>query len=154
MAEQVGNPTIPRPFCPLVQAPTLGRRVGRMALLWSLLGAGIGASTAPSSDLIGLVSGILAGLIVLVPMGALLGLIGGRVKPVLVGVLCGAGVGALIGLLDGAPIPSAFVQVGLIGGGLAGATTSALVWWARFVARAIAPLPDAAQSPRQTQRTP
>ena len=105
-----------------------------MTLLWALLGAVIGVATAPPhGGLIGVLAFIIAGVIVMPPLGVVLGLIGGEVRPTLGGALVGAGVGALVGMLA-APGSTAFVaSVGLIGGGMVGATSFALLSWAFFL---------------------
>src|SRR5689334_14052602 len=83
-----------------VRGPARGailRRVRDMALLWLVFGGVCGACTALGRDgnLIGLVSTVLAGMIVLPVLGVSLGLIGGRVLPTLTGGCLGGLLGAL-----------------------------------------------------------
>src|SRR4051794_17159558 len=99
MRERNRGSTVQLPLFPPAQGAPLGRRVLNMALLWGLLGTVVGAATSPHGGLIGLVPFAIAGVIVLLPLGAVLGLVGGRVKPTLAGALCGAVVGILTAVL-------------------------------------------------------
>jgi hypothetical protein len=113
----------------------LSQRALHMALAWATFGVAVGLLTAPSRDAIALVSGVLAGLIVLCPLGAILGLLGGQVKPALAGGMAGGVLGALGALLLAPPGLAFVVSVGLVGGGLAGASSSAVFWWVRLLVR-------------------
>ena len=124
---------------PITHSPSLGRRVAAMTLLWASFGLFVGIDIAPPSGLIGFASCILAGLIVLTPIGPVLGLLGGRAKATLVGGL----VGTLLGLLAGGFTPagiSHLASTGLIFGGLAGATGSVYFAFVLFVLRLATPL--------------
>ena len=110
-----------------------------MTLLWALFGIFVGVAIAPPNGLIGFACNVLAGLIVLTPVGLLLGLLGGRVKPTLVGAL----VGVLLGLLGGGFTLislSLVVSTGLIFGGLAGATGSVYIAFVFFLLRIATPI--------------
>jgi hypothetical protein len=93
-----------------------------MVLVWLLLGALVGPGCAPpDSGVVGIISGILAGLLVLPFLGVPLGLLGGRARESLLGGVCGLLVGTAVGLLgEGAIL--AKVNPCLIAGGLVGAT--------------------------------
>jgi hypothetical protein len=103
------------------------KRVVAMALVWLPLGAAVGAlSVVEGSDTIAVFSEILAGMIVTLLLGGILGLIGGEIKPVLFGATSGVLVGALSGTLGGFGVLS-IAGVGLIGGGIVGATLPAIM---------------------------
>jgi hypothetical protein len=102
-------------------------RMAVMALIWLPLGALVGAlSMAESAGVISVFSGILAGMIVTPLLGVVLALLGGEIKPVLFGATSGALIGALSGALDGLGV-SPIAGVGLIGGGIVGATLPAIM---------------------------
>src|SRR5262249_27635977 len=98
MSERNRNFTARFPSPPTLRVP-LGQRVRNAALLWVLLGAAVGAIMAPHRDSGGVSAGAFAGVILLLPLGAAVGLAGARVKPALVGALSGAAVGTLTGVL-------------------------------------------------------
>jgi hypothetical protein len=102
---------------------TLGKRVRNMTLLWLAFGSLVGAGTAPpGAGAIGILSGAIAGMLVLPLLGTALGLMGGQVRETLAGGLCGLAVGAVAGAL-GTETPLLFgANFGLLVGGLAGAT--------------------------------
>jgi hypothetical protein len=101
----------------------LGSRVRDMALLWTALGAVVGAgSTSFKGGAIGVVSGAIAGILVLPFLGAFLGLIGGRPQETLFGALCGLVVGAAAGALGGSADLPAQMMFTLLIGALIGAT--------------------------------
>lgn len=101
----------------------LGWRVLDMTLLWAGFGIAIGPGSAPpGSNWIGLIAGIIAGLIILPPLGALLGLCGGRWKESLIGGTIGAALALTGGLIQGTDRLPMVGNVGLIYGGLLGAT--------------------------------
>jgi hypothetical protein len=115
------------------------RRVRDMALLWLLFGAVCGScsETASRGNLVGLISGVLAGMIVLPFLGVGLGLVGGRVPTTLVGGCFGCLVaGALAAMIRSGP-PLRFASFGLIVGGLIGGTFGVILWWLHFVRRAL-----------------
>jgi hypothetical protein len=115
------------------------RRIRDMALLWLLFGAVCGAcsQTASGGGLVGVISGVLAGMIVLPFLGVCLGLMGGRVQPTLVGGCFGGLLAGLLGLFAHSASPLYLASFGLILGGLAGGTQAALLWWLHFVGRAL-----------------
>jgi hypothetical protein len=70
--------------------PTLGKRVRNVVLVWLLFGVVVGAGSGPpDSGVLGLVSGMIAGMMVLPFLGAVLGLLGGHAKEALLGAACG-----------------------------------------------------------------
>ena len=120
----------------LAEVPTLlpsprmlGRRVVRMTLIWLLFGAFLGASLAPARGMISIISGTIAGMMVMPWLGTFLGLIGGQVKEALIGALFGAFVGAGCGLVSGEPVLLYKIDMGLIIGGIVGANFSAFSAW-------------------------
>src|SRR5260370_2683951 len=127
------NLSLPFPLSSPTLWHTLGQRVRNMTLLWVLLGAAVGGITASHRNVLGVVSGVLAGVILLLPLGAALGLIGARVKLCLIGALGGAVMGAFTGMLASALSVPAVTGVGLLGGGLAGGSSSALLWWGHIL---------------------
>jgi hypothetical protein len=125
---------------PLLGRQGLGRRVRDMALVWAFFGALVGVGVLPPEHgAIGIISGILAGLIVLTPLGVILALLGGQAPLALLGGVCGAGLSGLLSLFApraGTLYPA---SVGLIGGALAGATLSLVASRALFLVRRLAP---------------
>lgn len=117
----------------------LGRRVRDMTLLCLLFGAVAGAATAPRGGAVALISGALAGMIILPPLGAVLGLLGGRPKDTLFGGLCGLAIGALAAAVAGEADMLGRANLTLIEGIIVGATFPALArrvraavgsrWW-------------------------
>jgi hypothetical protein len=104
-----------------------GRRVLATAFVWTGFGLVVGVLIAPPGP-IGAVAGCIAGMIVLTPLGVLLGLIGGRWKETL---LCGL-VGFVLGTTGGAWGDAArtgyFAAAGLVYGGVVGATFVSLFY--------------------------
>jgi hypothetical protein len=98
-----------------------GKSVLAMTLLGSVFGAMVGILLAPPGP-IGLVAGGLAGLVVLMPLGMVLGMAGGRWQEML---WCGA-IGLALGILAGAVGDPArirlFAAIGLVYGAIVGAT--------------------------------
>jgi hypothetical protein len=106
-----------------------------MALLWAGFGLVVGVSTTPlDRGTLAMVSGALAGLIVLPPLGVVLGLLGGQVKETqagaLLGLCCLGGAGWLIGSANVLYL----ANLGLLTGAMAGATVFGLLRTARQVA--------------------
>jgi hypothetical protein len=124
----------PQPFA----VATLGRRVWSMSLLWAFLGVAIGLSTAPGTSAVALISGAIAGVIVLCPLGVVLGLLGGQVKETQLGGLLGLCLGGAAGVLLGPVNALFFVNVGLLMGALGGGLTFALIRRARQLATFLA----------------
>jgi hypothetical protein len=115
------------------------RRVRDMVLVWLLFGGICGACSdlARSGSWVGIVSGVLAGMIVMPFLGVFLGLAGARVRPTLIGGGLGGLLGALLATVVGSPSPTMVASFGLILGGLTGGTIGAMLWWMNFVARAL-----------------
>jgi hypothetical protein len=111
---------------PALQRPALGRRLLDMTILWTLFGAIIGAGTGPDRrGTLDLVSFAIAGMIVLAPLGMVLGLIGGKWKEALIGAGIGLAAGAMLGGLGREDDLVAGANIGLIMGGIFGTTASA-----------------------------
>jgi hypothetical protein len=97
--------------------------VMQMCLLWLGFGIVVGAASAlPDGDAIRIISGIIAGMIILPVFGALLGLLGGRWRETLAGGIAGAIVGFSVGAATGQTEILALANVGLVGGAIVGAT--------------------------------
>lgn len=95
----------------------------QMSLLWLTFGIVVGAASAlPDGDVIRIISGIIAGMIILPVFGALLGLLGGRWRETLAGGVAGAIVGFGVGVATGQAEILALANVGLVGGAIVGAT--------------------------------
>jgi hypothetical protein len=109
------NPDHPRPTGLYL------RRVVKMMLGWALLGAIVGAGAlGPAPGWVGVAAGMVAGVLVLPPIGGVLGLIGARAGESLLGSMGGWGLGLLAGSLHGQVwMPGA---LGLITGAFLGAT--------------------------------
>jgi hypothetical protein len=94
-----------------------------MAVLWGGLGAVVGAgSNSVGVGALGVISAMIAGMLVLSPLGAGLALLGGRPQESLFGGLWGWSVGALAGAIGGAASPLAQASFTLLVGALFGAT--------------------------------
>jgi len=101
--------------------PGLARRMRNMVLVWLFFGVLVGPGSAPpNSGVIGVISGVIAGMLLLPFLGAALGLMGGRAREALLGGVCGLLVGTAMGLGEGAILTK--VNPCLIVGGLIGAT--------------------------------
>lgn len=101
---------------------SLGRHAWNMTLLWLAFGVVVGAClTPPGGGWIRLVSGAIAGMIVLPPIGLLLGMIGARWRETLACGFVGLLLGALAGAVGAGSVgyASAF---GLVFGAFLGAT--------------------------------
>ncbi len=97
------------------------RRMPGMVAVWAGFGVVSGVLTAPSVGPIAVAAGVTAGLIVLVPFGAVLALAGGRWRDSLVGGVFGlvlAPLAAGLGVASG----TSLVPVALVFGGIVGAT--------------------------------
>jgi hypothetical protein len=94
-----------------------------MLLLWRGFAAFVGpGSMPPGLGASGVVSGLIAGVIVLAPVGVAMGLIGGGWKAALCGGAGGLALGAAAGWLGGEPNPLTRAAVGLVAGAVVGAT--------------------------------
>jgi hypothetical protein len=101
----------------------LVKRVAQMACLWGLFGLVVGVATLPGApNVVGVVAGMVAGLLVLLPFGVSLGLLGGEPGPTLFGGVSGAGLGVVTGLLSATGGTAHVASVALLGGAAAGAT--------------------------------
>jgi len=99
MVAEGGTPVrIPAPF-------SARRRLAAMTLIWAAFGVAVGMFLLPPRGLIPLVSGVLAGLIVLSPLGVALGLLGGEVKTSLIGGVAGVLVGGVTALVFATDLP-------------------------------------------------
>jgi hypothetical protein len=102
---------------------TLWGRLWAMAVLWGVLGAVVGAgSNSVGVGAIAVISAMIAGTLVLSPLGVGLALIGGRPQESLFGGLGGWSVGALAGAITGVVSPLAQASFTLLVGALFGAT--------------------------------
>jgi len=98
-----------------------------MALLWTLFGALFGAGiTPPGLGTVGAVSFAIAGIIVLAPIGIVLGFLGGQWKDTLLGGAVGLAAGAIVGVLASEGDLLHQANFGLLLGSLVGATCPAL----------------------------
>jgi hypothetical protein len=126
---------------PLTPSPVrmiLGR-VGVSAMIWSGFGLVVGMCTAPDSRPISVVASLIAGVIVLAPVGAVTGLFGGRWQELLVGGTLGLAGGVLLAVVRGEPV-GYMAALGVVFGGLVGATVVSTFWrLPRLLKRLIAP---------------
>jgi hypothetical protein len=98
-------------------------RIMPMTLLWLGFGVLVGVLSAPpAGGALAIVSGAIAGMIVLPFMGAFLGLIGGNWRETLLAGVAGLVVGALVDLVNGQLDLLNTAKVGLVGGAIIGAT--------------------------------
>jgi hypothetical protein len=104
----------------------LVKRVLGMMALWTLFGLIVG-STSLGGNIIGILSGAIAGAIVLPWLGMFLGLLGGPAKDSLVGGLTGALVAVIYSSLRAGAIDSYTVNICLIIGGIMGANFAGLL---------------------------
>jgi hypothetical protein len=103
---------------------------------WGLFGILIGVSTLPpGADVVRTVSGVVAGVIILVPLGLVFGLAGGQPGPTLVGGIAGGGLATVANWLAGAGSTSPVVGIALLGGAMAGATLHLVSAWLLFLVR-------------------
>jgi len=94
-----------------------------MAAVWLLFGAVVGAcSQPPGAGLLGLVSFMLAGMLLLPFLGALLGALGGRSREALIGGVWGLAWGVILARGGQESEVGAKAAVTLLVGGVAGAT--------------------------------
>ena len=109
---------------PLAVPPSLGRRILGMCSLWLLVGVVVGLlGAAPHSDTIALLSNVLAGMLLVPPLGLALGIIGGQWRESLMGGLFGTASGMILAMvLPGGMAAGAIVSVCLLVGGMSGAT--------------------------------
>jgi hypothetical protein len=93
-----------------------------MVLLWATFGLIVGILSARGGGPIGILSGALAGIMVLPWLGVVLGLIGGPPQATLVGGIWGLVVGVLAAAFLGEADLPGKANLSLILGGLVGAT--------------------------------
>jgi hypothetical protein len=98
----------------------LVRRMLAMAALWLFFGMFVGSTLMPDNA-IGLISGAIAGALVLPWLGLILGMLGGSVKESLLGALTGILVAALSAIVRGVRIDPYNLNLCLIIGGMMGA---------------------------------
>ena len=107
-------------------SPTGGealRRVLGMAGVWLVFGAAVGALTVPKPDTIGVVAGVIAGVVVLLPAGLVLACVGGRGRDSAAGGLLGLVVVPAVWHLAALPLPPSWAApFGRPFGGIVGAT--------------------------------
>jgi hypothetical protein len=108
------------------------RRMLAMAALWLLFGMVAGCILMPDS-VISLLSGAIAGAIVLPWLGLILGMLGGTVRQSLVGGLTGLLVAMFAAILSGSGFQPYNLDLCLIIGGIVGANFSLLtMMWVRL----------------------
>ena len=109
---------------PSARAPRrYGWRVLDMTLLWIVFGTIVGLGLAgPGNGPIGLVAFVMAGWIVMTPMGAVLGLLGGRWQESAFTGLAGLCLAQIFAWMFASQQIVMFSNVGLIYGGIVGAT--------------------------------
>jgi hypothetical protein len=98
---------------------TLLKRVLAMMSLWTLYGLIVGSSVL-GGNFIGIISGAIAGAIILPWLGMVLGLMGGPVKDSLLGGIAGALVATLYTAIQNGSIDSYSFNICLIIGGIIG----------------------------------
>lgn len=109
------------------------RRMTDLALVWLGFGIIVGYLTAPQPTPIGIAAGVIAGMIVLPPVGAMLGAIGCRWRESLNGGVCGLAVGTALAIVQGRPDAATVSGFGVIVGGLVGATVLGFYRFPRLV---------------------
>jgi hypothetical protein len=118
---------------------TLFRRVQQMVLLWGGLGVVVGVITSPpDSDYLALVATIIAGLLLLPPMGLVLGLVGGRWNESLLGACVGLVLAMASAMVMPSLAPLAAAGVCVLVGGMMGGTLpvfARLLKWSILAAR-------------------
>ena len=102
-------------------------RIGCSALIWCGFGIVVGICISPEPTVIGMIAGSIAGMIVLTPLGAILGMMGGRPFEVLSVGGVGLTVGSALGMVQGGDWRQ-WSAMGLIMGGLVGATFVPFFW--------------------------
>ena len=108
------------------------RRVVSMVTAWIVLGAVLGTITGLhfGGGAIGLLSHVIAGIMVFSVLGLILAPFTGRARESLVGGTCGCLVGLMSGPIRGSLAPAEAVNLSLVIGGLVGATC----WpWVRVI---------------------
>jgi hypothetical protein len=110
-----------------------------MTLLWALFGAAAGAShyLVHGGNLIAILSGAIAGVLVMPVLGVPLALLGGQVKPTLLGGIWGAALGVLAGFVAGPSNAPVSPDFGLLVGGMAGATFPQMLRSTALLARSV-----------------
>jgi hypothetical protein len=116
----------------------LAKRLRQMACLWGLFGVLVGLASLPAgADPLRVVSGILAGVLVLIPVGLFFGLFGGQPRATLFGGVSGALLGVVVGVLNNPVGAARLTAVALIAGALCGATLHLAAAWMRFLLRVV-----------------
>lgn len=96
-----------------------------MALTWMGFGVIVGYLTAPDHSPVGIAAGVIAGMIVLSPLGGMLGAIGCKWKDSLNGGVLGLAGGTAFTLIQSRPDAATVAAFCVIFGGLVGATVAA-----------------------------
>src|SRR5437667_11384936 len=91
----------PRPPLQQLATRTIWRRMLRLVPVWALFGSFIGITGGLGGGPIGIISGAIAGVIVISWLGVLLGLMGGEPKATFLSGLAGALIGLLYSVLSG-----------------------------------------------------
>ena len=113
------------PMVKAVPAISMWRRAAAMVGIWLFFGVMVGISiNKPDAGIVGYTAGAIAGMIVLAPIGFLLGMIGGRWNESLFGAAVGQLVGFGVGLAGQWMEPNLLATIGLIYGALLGATAA------------------------------
>jgi hypothetical protein len=117
------------PMVKAVPEVRIWRRAAAMVGIWLFFGIVVGLSiTKPNAGVMVYVAGAIAGMIVLSPIGFLLGLLGGRWNESLIGAAVGQVVGFCVGLIGKWMEPNLLATIGLIYGALLGATAIGLFY--------------------------
>lgn len=101
------------------------RRLVGMLAVWVGIGVVLGLLAGHGTGLIALAASLTAGIIVMVPVGVLLTLVGGRRDESLSGGVIGLIGGAAVGVIARQTDPRQFAVLGMVCGALLGATVIA-----------------------------
>lgn len=111
-------------------ATPLRRVLGRVAVsagIWSVFGVVVGVCIVPDARPVSVIASVIAGVIVLTPFGAVMGLCGGRWLELVGGGAFGLCGGVLVAAARGEPWGYS-AALGLIMGGQVGATAVSFFW--------------------------
>lgn len=103
------------------------RQVGVSALIWAVFGVVVGICLLPNTRPSMVLASVIAGVIVLAPFGALMGLCGGKWLEVVAGGVLGFAVGLVTAVVRGEPC-GFLAALGIIMGGQVGATAISFFW--------------------------
>lgn len=103
--------------------PNCFSRILQMTLIWAFFGALVGISTSPiASNPLRILSGMLAGLIVLPAFGIVTGLFGARTNETICGSACGVITILLLAIYQHVPPLGYHLGCGMMTGALIGST--------------------------------